>query len=431
MSHITLFFIISLLKTIFSLRKLQTKTTLNSDNIFTFAYLLPIRIGESLTDIDMLISTKTTENTLFSNTDRPYSKEILTNTYMDRFKDNISLNGEFLYNFTFNVKPDFTNLNISSVQGVFGFGIKNKNPLIDNLYSNNIIHSKEIYLKSYPISHINFAVDISKSEKKKYTFCDITDRDDLSKKYKESFVCEYTHLLLDDVFFNESILINGRVVFDTTSNYIIIPFDYIDMFYEIWELNKSKCYEYDDERNETILYCNFNLLKNGLKDLKNLTFVFDGFGYEIKSEDLFVKINDDTYISLIRFRNEKNNIWTMGFPFFKKYDILFDYEKKRVGIKNNSDDITNNGKVVNYTEEYIKWKEENEGFLNSLNINEKKIMYAGMVIGSIVLLSVLIYIIKKCINNIKNNGENNENKTNVNKKGNHMELIEEINQNDI
>ena len=90
MSHITLFFIISLLKTIFSLRKLQT--TLNSDNIFTFAYLLPIRIGESLTDIDMLISTKTTENTLFSNTDRPYSKEILTNTYMDRFKDNISLN---------------------------------------------------------------------------------------------------------------------------------------------------------------------------------------------------------------------------------------------------------------------------------------------------------------------------------------------------
>lgn len=430
MSHILLILIISSIKTIFSLKKekplMKIQTTLNPDNIFTFAYILPIRIGESLTDIDMLISTKTTENTLFSNTDRPYSKLILTNTYMDRFKDNISLNGEFLYNFTFNVKPDYTNLNISSIQGVFGFGIKNKNPLIDNLYSTNIIHSKEIYLKSYPVSHINFAVDISKSEKKKYTFCDITDREDLSKKYRESFVCEYTHLLLDNDYFNESILINGRVIFDTTSNYIIIPFDYIDMFYEIWALNKSKCNEYDDEKNETILYCNFDL--KDLKSLKNLTFVFDGFGYEIKSEELFVKMNDNYYVSLVRFRNENNNIWTMGYPFFKKYDILFDYENKRVGIKKNSDDIKNNVNVVNYTEEYMKWKKENEGFLNSLNINEKKIMYAGMVIGSIILLSVLIYIIKKCINNIKsNNGKDDK----TNKKGNHMELIEEIPQNDI
>ena len=429
MSHILLILIISTIKTIFSLKKekplMKIQTTLNPDNIFTFAYILPIRIGESLTDIDMLISTKTTENTLFSNTDRPYSKQILTNTYMDRFKDNISLNGEFLYNFTFNVKPDYTNLNISSIQGVFGFGIKSKNPLIDNLYLNNIIHSKEIYLKSYPVSHINFAVDISKSEKKKYTFCDITDRDDLSKKYRESFVCEYTHLLLDNDYFNESILINGRVIFDTTSNYIIIPFDYIDMFYEIWALNKSKCNEYDDEKNETILYCNFDV--KDLKSLKNLTFVFDGFGYEIKSEELFVKMNDNNYVSLVRFRNENNNIWTMGFPFFKKYDILFDYENERVGIKKNTDDIKNNVKVVNYTEEYMKWKKENEGFLN-ININEKKIMYAGMIIGSIILLSVLIYIIKKCINNIKSNNDN-DNKTN--KKGNHIELIEEIPQNDI
>ena len=368
---------------------------------------------------------------------------------MDTLKENISINGQILSNFSFNIKPDFTNLNLSSIQGIFGLGINEKknNPLVNFLYLNEIIHSKEIYFSFFPIPKMKFAVDISKNEKKKFFYCDLTDRDDLNKKYKESFICDYSHLILDNnKNFNESILINGRAIFDSTNNFIIIPIDYIEIFYEIWPLNKSDCKEFDNENNETIFYCNFELLKNGINEIKNLTFVFDGIGYKIKNEDLFEKINNNFFVSKIKFRKEKNNIWTIGIPFLKNFDIMFDYENKKIGIKNNENynkNINNNNNenkenknIFNYTEDYLKWKKENENFLN-ININEKKIMIAGMIIGSLILVTLMIWIIRKCIknniedeedNNNNNNGKNNNNnnKNNNKKKGNHVELIEEI-----
>jgi hypothetical protein len=210
------------------------------------------------------------------------------------------------------------------------------------------------------------------------------------------------------------------------------------MFYEIWPLNKSDCKEYDNEFNETILYCNFNLLPNQINDINNLIFVFDGIGYEIKNEDLFEKINENFFVSLIKFRKEKNNIWTMGFPFLKNFDLMLDYENKKIGIKNNNNNNNNNNNIFNYTEDYLKWKKENENFLN-ININDKKIMIAGMIIGSLVLICMMIWIIRKCIknnindnndnnnNNNNNNNKNNNNKNNnVKKKGNHVELVEEV-----
>ena len=115
-------------------------------------------------------------------------------------------------------------------------------------------------------------------------------------------------------------------------------------------LNEKKCFIVNDEKEDSNFFyikCKKNI---DLKKFPKLSFL----SYDLKMyfnftyEDLF-KLNDDFYYFLIVFRilDDNNSFWELGEIFFRKYNLLFDLDKKIIGfpiIKSNYKKNENNKK---------------------------------------------------------------------------------------
>lgn len=361
---------------------------------YSMSYYYPFRLGQKAKEVQMVINSKESETILFSNTERPYSEEILTNTEMDIFKDSVEINGQVLNNFSFSVKEDTTELKNPSLQGIMGLGISldtETNDLFEALHESQLIERKTIFIKTLPKAKVEFLVDKNKKDLVNFTYCGMTDKDDLEEKYHDGWVCEYTHLLLDnktekkeELSWNDTFQVHGRAIFDTTSSYIIAPLEYYSVIFSLLELNETICKSVEDlATNETYLNCAFTNTTDFNK-MNSFYFMFDGFAYPVHTKDLF-KNTTKGYVSMIKFRNETNNIWTFGYPFFSNYEVQFDYDEKKVGF--------NGENPLNFTAEWNEWLIENQSFLNRV-YNDKTIMIVGAILGSIILVTILALIIR-------------------------------------
>lgn len=380
---------------------------------YTFTFLYTTAIGNKNTPITFITDTTVYDTILFSNTDRPYAQPILTGTDLDLYKDNIQINNLLLQNFTFSIKEDPTNLNITSIQGILGLGISSRtkhNEIISALQKQQLINKGIIFLSTTPSPQLSLFVDKPQQHLTTFTNCSLLDSNELiDKKYHDSWICDYSHVLIVNksdttsngvntsvnLSWNDTVEIHGRVLFDSTTSYIIIPNEYIDVIIEMLGVTSTECKrEVNRNYNETYLNCYFEKGITYLNELNDFYFLFEGYAYKLSASDLFVNVtNDKEFISKIKFREEHNNIWIFGYPFFAKYEIAFDYDDKKVCIKGGDN-------VLNLTTEYMMWKKENEDFLK-MTFNDKNVIIIGAIIGCVILLVILILIIRAFIR--KNN----------------------------
>ena len=110
----------------------------------------------------------------------------------------------------------------------------------------------------------------------------------------------------------------------------------------------GRCEErFYSKRNVTLIHCKNNF---DITSLKNITFILKDIGVEfvLTYEDLFVKENNE-YIFGIVFDEDsaaKDPTWIMGKPFMKKYELVFDLDRKIIGCyKDGADDSGNAGKI--------------------------------------------------------------------------------------
>ena len=154
-------------------------------------------------------------------------------------------------------------------------------------------------------------------------------------------------------------------------------------------LNEKKCFIVNDEKEDSNFFyikCKKNI---DLKKFPNLSFL----SYDLKMyfnftyQDLF-KLNDDFYYFLIVFRilDDNNSFWELGEIFFRKYNLLFDLDKKIIGfpiIKSN------------YKKKEINKKEKSRIYKNF-------IIFLNFILICIIIFLILfiLFLIKK--NKIKN-----------------------------
>ena len=146
------------------------------------------------------------------------------------------------------------------------------------------------------------------------------------------------------------------------------------------------CQEKEDtKKNITIFHCSKNL---NITKFKNLSFVLEDIDYEfvLTYKDLFIE-KDNEYISLLAFdsnyRPSHTPIWIFGEPFLKKYQLVFDLDRKIIGV---------------YKENNNRNKKDiNENKIN--NLNGYNIIYIILIITlsliAIALVTYIIYYIKK------------------------------------
>ncbi len=345
--------------------------------------LFGVQIGENNTQIKMLFNTFTTNQTLYSNSNRKYALKINQKRNYSYITEHITINEIIIPNFDFNIKIDPTNFNDNSIQGEFGLGInlEGKNHFINTLYNNKIIFQKELIIGPQTILDTYLITD-------KYYFANTTDKKDLPEKYHDSWIVEQSHILTGtsakELVWNNSEEINARAVFDSSSKYIYLPIGYFNLILDIWNLNMTKCPIIEDGEKVKYIRCN-DATKDYFKNIKPIYFIFEGYALPFSAEELFEDIGDNKFESLVRFRDENYDIWTFGVPLFSKYKVWLKYDKKLIGF---------NGKnILDFHKDYVLWRKENEKLLNKTS-NDKKIVIIGAVMGSMVLLTILFFLIK-------------------------------------
>ena len=365
--------------------------------LFLFNFVLPkeekenqkgllyeIGIGPNSTKIKMILSTFTLNNTLYSNSNRKYSKEIQQKRNGSTITEPIFFNKEEISEFTFDLKMDPTDFKDEQIQGEFGLGIdlNGKNQLIELLYREKIIFQKGLIIGPETILDTYLITD-------KYYFGNLTDKDDLDPKYHEAWITELSHILSGttqkEIMWNNTEEINGRAILDSSSKYIFLPENYINLILDIWKLNLTKCPMVENEKKTNKYIKCSNVTGSFIREIRPIYFIIEGYAFLLTGEELFENVRKNNYESLLRFRPETHNLWTFGSPFFKKYKVWLKYDKKQIGFNGNN--------IIDFHREYKEWREENDLILNKAS-NDKKIVAIGAIMGSMILITILFCLIK-------------------------------------
>jgi hypothetical protein len=245
-------------------------------------------------------------------------------------------------------------------QGKLGLGFGNhflKNEefnFLERLKQNSLIKKK-----IFTISTINdkkgmlFIGDVPGKEYK--TFCNVTETEELDDTYKESWVCEMSHVGVfekDKGMFNkikmyEELKNNKLVSFDSAYDYIAVPISEKDAIENILSKANLECKSAKKSKNNKLT----NDLRHRIRDeeititcktteeeLKNknmaISFLLQDFAYSIPLENLFVKTEKEERMEmLIKYIDDEHAIWTLGYPFFNQFLMIFNMEDKHVGMK--------------------------------------------------------------------------------------------------
>ena len=147
--------------------------------------------------------------------------------------------------------------------------------------------------------------------------------------------------------------------------------------------------------------------------------------FELSGQDLFVLDKEsNTYIFLIIFpTNYVEKVWGLGIPFLKKYQFVFDEDKKLIGYYNTQEN-ENEEETVN---------KENE---NKINLYVLIVILLLVILLLFALAFFLVYKLiyskrrRKRANELEDDGYDYDNKLSINNEFNDNEGINENNNND-
>ena len=223
--------------------------------------------------------------------------------------------------------------------------LKKNNLIKKKIFSINAINDKKgmLFIGDIPGKHYN-------------TYCNLTDTDDLDDMYKESWVCKMTHVgifdrakgIFNKIKFYDELTNNKLVNFDSAYDFIGVPISEKSSIEKLLGKAKLQCKESkrnepksspkDSLRNrireeEITISCETNMeeLKN-----KNLafSFVLQGHSYSLPLENLFEDgAQDGEMDMLIKYIDDEDAIWTLGYPFLNQFLMIFNMEDEHVGIK--------------------------------------------------------------------------------------------------
>ena len=247
-------------------------------------------------------------------------------------------------------------------QGKLGLGYKNhylkdeEFNFIEKLKKNNLIVKKVFSITT--INERRGMLLIGDIPGKRYkSYCNVTtNTDDLDDMYKESWICQISHIsafdlnkgIFNKIKYYEELVNNNLVNFDSAYDYIAVPISEKEHIQKLLDKAELECIEISqNETKPREKYSLRNIIrekeitiscKTNLDDLKKknlaLSFVLQGYAYSLPLDLLFTNgKNDDEMEMLIKYIDDKEAIWTFGYPFMNQFLMVFNMEEDEVGIK--------------------------------------------------------------------------------------------------
>ena len=322
--------------------------------------------------------------------------------------DNFILNGYNLQNFSFVQVTEFDDEYRDHFDGKLGLGYRNENGknfnFLDSLKKQNLINKKIFSINQ--INEKKGLLFIGDNSANKYTFCNVSSGEDLDDIYKESWVCELTHVGIfnnkkegiSKLLHDYTHISDGKVDFDSAYEYIAVPICDRQIIEELLEKAKLVCETNEEEiKNYKILSKEKKeKLKNKYNDeeisikcktsneelAKNdfcLSFILQGNVYSIPLVSLFSPSLEKNKMEMkIKYIDDDDAIWTFGFPFMSQFLMIFNMEENHVGIKSIKKTAL---PVVNITKEWNSWNEVYNNFF-----------YKKLDITLIIIISSILFV---------------------------------------
>ena len=276
-------------------------------------------------------------------------------------KDDFKLNSKTIVKqINFDLITEITGSRFNAKQCQIGFQINdfedNKNIFIKILKEKNVINSYIFFMQFNNLNEGNFFIGNLPEE--------IMNFD--KEFFRTTKVINQNNYLFWGIQF-DNISMNNEKIKDSNTVFFSYEFGLISAtkmseeiiaknLFNLNNNNNKNCFMEEFTINEELFgevkynsyYCdlsanisNFPPLEFYNKDL-NYTFKFD-------HNDLFVKNNNRFQFLIIFEQYEKNNRWKFGRVFFKKFLMVFDYDKKQIGfyVKEGKSKIKNNNNKIN------------------------------------------------------------------------------------
>ena len=276
--------------------------------------------------------------------------------------DNVVLNGYNLQNFSFVQVTKFDKEFRDHYDGKLGLGYRDQHGknfnFLDRLKKQNLITKKIFSINQ--MSEQKGLLFIGDNSANKYTFCNVSSGEDLDDIYKESWVCELTHVGIfntkegiSNILSNYTHISDGKVDFDSAYEYIAVPVSDRKIIEELLEkanlvcetdediekkyqeLSKRKKDELINKYNDEEINIKCKTTKEELKQKELcLSFILQGNVYSIPLETLFSSTEEKDKMEMkIKYIDDDDAIWTFGFPFMSQFLMVFNMEENHVGIK--------------------------------------------------------------------------------------------------
>ena len=354
-----------------------------------------------------------------------------------QINDNIKLGNYKLKQFGFVQVTKVDDNYRDHYQGKLGLGYKSHNlkdeeyNFLEKLKKHNLIKKKIFTMNA--INEKKGFLYIGDTPGKEYSsFCNVTDTDDLDDMYKESWVCELTHLgifekkkgIFNKIKYYDEIQNNRLVNFDSAYDYIAVPITekgHIDKLLdkanlECKEIRKGEASKKTESKlrnrirdKEVIIICKGDMQKIKEKDLA-LSFVLQGYSYNLPLELLFVEVPKRYEVEmLIRYIDDNDAIWTFGYPFLNQFLMIFNMEENHVGIKKLKKTSLPIIKINNKEWQNYHFKEDS--FTGSSTF--KIIGYLTLILVAIAIIFFIIHAIRKGNNDSNKIQRLNSRKNNV------------------
>lgn len=382
--------------------------------------------------------------------DKKSSKSNLTKLNNYLYDEDGNINGYITY--------DRINLHDSIIFDKFGFiSVYEINDFYDYIYGklgfgfrgfyNGYFNLFEMLKKNEKIRNRVFSIDFKSSENgilyldnffgtETNYFCNLSNYENLNIIYRQGWVCDFSHIIITDYFpaLSEGIELVSKVLFDTSYEFISVPYKYFYQFKEnLFDAYFSYKCDLKRIKNNNIEEFYYICRNEDLNFKKlNLTFVIDGYGYSLNIKNFFNYNNlTNTYESLIHFiknividdetnyfnddDKEEENVFILGFPFVKNFITRFDFDNKLVGF------LPKNSNIIDMKSKWKKWKENWLKTQRHLEYqrNMKKLFIIVLIISVILVLIVGIIYLRR----LKNKNNNDEKKPLFKNEGNNEEVI--------
>ncbi len=320
-------------------------------------------------------------------------------------------------------------------QGKLGLGYKShylkdeEFNFLEKLKKHNLIKKKIFSINA--INEKKGMLFIGDTPGKEYnSYCNVTDTDKLDDMYKESWVCQLSHVGIfekeegiSDKIKNYDELKNNKLVsFDSAYDYIAVPISEKEHIEKLLNKAKLECKERkksqrkkpsnDKLRNrireeEITVTCKADMDEIKEKDLV-LSFVLQGYTYSLPLELLFTKGSNKNEVEmLIKYIDADDAIWTFGYPFMNQFLMIFNMEDNHVGIKKLKKTSL---PIVNINnKDWLKYNLKEESATSAFQI----IAYITLILVGIVIIFFIYHAIRKRNLNTNKNAINFDNNKDI------------------